>query len=347
MPLKVTTWNLEHANRLISDNPSPHILDRRKRIQRMIKDISPDILCIQEGPQGEKNIQNFCSQVLENYLIPVFLKQEQDNLGDKDIEYKIKGNQWICFLVRPELLHRCTLQSPNIWQSLTQSKTWQVNYWGELKSDQHYHYRHPQVLLYNMQNGDNLELIGVHLKSKINLLKIDKDGDNNLTGKYLTDSLSARIKLATEANDIRKYIAARFVQSAHPKILLMGDCNDGPGHDYFEERYLFFDLISNLQGDVILSERFFNHALFDFPSHLRWTARYKDELLGLSAADNPLLLDHILISQTLCRGNAPLVVNENAGKVEHEAYERANSGANSKTITSDHRPVSCILHDKH
>jgi len=55
------------------------------------------------------------------------------------------------------------------------------------------------------------------------------------------------------------------------------------------------------------------------------------------------LLDHILISQPLCRGQFPLVVNAHAGQVEHEAFERANAGANSKTLTSDHRPVSCML----
>ncbi|WP_161807176.1 hypothetical protein [Desulfatitalea tepidiphila] len=35
----------------------------------------------------------------------------------------------------------------------------------------------------------------------------------------------------------------------------MGDCNDGPGQDHFETRYLFFDLIGNLQGEVLMGPR--------------------------------------------------------------------------------------------
>jgi hypothetical protein len=125
----------------------------------------------------------------------------------------------------------------------------------------------------------------------------------------------------------------------------MGDCNDGPGHDFFETQYLFFDLISNVQGDVMLAEQFFNHALFDFPGHLRWSAKYRDDVLNIPASQNPLLLDHILISQPLCRGELPLVANQHAGQVEHEAYEESNAGANSTTRTSDHRPVSCRFDD--
>ncbi len=125
----------------------------------------------------------------------------------------------------------------------------------------------------------------------------------------------------------------------------MGDCNEGPGHDYFETQYLFFDLLSNLQGDVTLAERFFNHALFDFPPDLRWTAKYADEVVGIPSSKNPLLLDHILISQPLCRGALPIVANPHAGCVEHEAYERHNQGSNAATRTSDHRPVSCVFEE--
>jgi hypothetical protein len=159
------------------------------------------------------------------------------------------------------------------------------------------------------------------------------------------ESLEARIKLATEARNIRDYIAAKFRQVADPAILVLGDCNDGPGHDFFETQYLFFDLISNIQGDVMVSERFFNHALFDFSGELRWTAKYADVVTGVTASRNPLLLDHVLISQPLCRGNLPLQANAGAGKVEHEAFERNNAAASSSRKSSDHRPVSCVLED--
>lgn len=96
---------------------------------------------------------------------------------------------------------------------------------------------------------------------------------------------------------------------------------------------------------MLLAERFFNHALFDLPSNLRWTARYRDQLLDIPASRNPLLIDHILVSQPLTRGEVAVVVEQRAGTVEHQAFERANAGSNSKTRTSDHRPVTCQFSD--
>lgn len=248
--------------------------------------------------------------------------------------------------MRASLVSRCQLQSPATWQAFTGNKTWRVNYWGSQSAERHSHYRHPQVLLYDLGNGQDLELIGVHVKSKINKKPIQLDEHGTIVGPYVIEATETRIKLATKARDVRRYVGAKFDQVAQPGILVTGDCNDGPGHDYFETNYLFFDLISNLQGEVLLAERFFNHALFDYPRHLRWTAKYRNVIQNIPASHNPLLPDHILLSQPVCRGQLPLVANAGGGKVERQAYERANAGSNSKTRTSDHRPVSCQLDDR-
>jgi endonuclease/exonuclease/phosphatase family metal-dependent hydrolase len=347
LPLKVTTWNIEHSNRLVSENPSAAVISRRQRVRETIESINPDILCIQEGPEGEKGIDDFSKQVLNQRWIPVLLRKEGEPLGQRDDEYNIAGTQWIWFLTKPELVENCRLQPPAVWKAFTKMETWTVHFWGKEKSSRHSHYRHPQVLIYDIGNGQEIELIGVHLKSKINKKAVIRDENEELIGDYVTEAMKARVKLATEACNIRQYISAKFEQVENPGILVMGDCNDGPGKDIFEDQYLFFDLISNLQGDVMIAERFFNHALFDFAGHLRWTAKYRDEvsLPPIPASKNPLLLDHILISQPLCRKNLSLEVNENAGAVEHEAYERSNAGAKSNTITSDHRPVTLKLDD--
>jgi hypothetical protein len=199
------------------------------------------------------------------------------------------------------------------------------------------------VLIVDIGGGEEMELIGVHLKSKINLNRLERDANGNIVGEFLTEALKTRVKLATEALDVRRYIEAKFEQKPAPGILILGDANDGPGRDYFETRYLYFDLATNLQGDVMRANRFFNHALFDFPEHLRWTARFSDPVMGIRASDNPLLIDHVLMSQALCRGELPLVANALAGRVEHEVFERANAGASATRVTSDHRPVSLQL----
>jgi hypothetical protein len=345
MSLKITSWNIEHAERLLGEQPTPTVQNRRTRIFDTLTEIDPDILCMLEGPRGEQDVDAFCTQVLQGRWEPVMLRLPDEPLGSHDKEYQIKGNQWIWFLVKPGLKDRCRLQPVTTWQSFVEAKDWTVYFWGEEKSARHSHYRHPQVLLFDLGNSRQLELIGVHLKSKINKLPIKRDADGNLTGDYLRVALKARIELATEARNVRQYIEAKFDQSVDPGIVVMGDCNDGPGTDAFETRYLFFDLISNIQGDVLVSEKFFNHALFDYPGHLRWSAKYRDDVLNIPASKNPLLLDHILMSQPLCRGDLLLKVNEHAGLVEHEAYERNNAGASSNARTSDHRPVSCKFDD--
>ncbi len=342
MTLKITSWNIEHSNRLIGNNLSETNEERRRRASDTVRDIDPDILCLLEAPQGEEAAVGFAQTVLNNEWVPILLNGP-GNIGADEDKYDIRGTQWIWFFVKAALANQCRLQPPAVWQSYVGLKRWNVNYWGKIRPSMHSHYRHPQVLLVDLDNGAELELIGVHLKSKINRKRITRDADENLTGAYLEEALKARVKLATEARNIRRYIDARFNQNPNPGIMIMGDGNDGPGQDFIEKNYMFFDLISNLQGNVMDATRFFNHALFDFEKDLRWTAKYRDEILNIPASQNPLLIDHILMSQPVVNGALPLRAHAGSGLVEHEAFERGNAGALQSRHTSDHRPVSIIL----
>lgn len=338
MQLKITSWNVEHSAKLIGPNITQLHEDRRKRVANTIYEINPDILCMLEAPNNETTIKAFCTDVLSNHYKPIRL-----NNGD----YQIKGTQWIWFLVKDSLVNQCKLQDPKVWQSYVGHKSWPVNYWGQTQEKNHSHYRHPQVLIFTADNGQELEIIGQHMKSKFNRNTVWQDKSKGiLTTQYLDEALKARIKLATEARNIRQYIDSRFDQSQSPAILVLGDANDGVGQDYFENKYMFFDLISNLQGNVMQSERFFNHALFDYPINLRWTAKYSNPITGKKAADNPLLIDHILMSQALVDGSFPFQAHAGAGLVEHLAFDRGNAGATAKRITSDHRPVTITLENK-
>jgi hypothetical protein len=341
MPIKLTTWNIENSDRLVSGNPTAAMLNRRRRIADTIEEIDPDLLCVVEGPRGERDIDAFCTQVLNRHWVPIMLKQPGDDLGDRDDEYDTNGNLWIWFLARAGLESACRLQSPVVWQDFIGAKSWVVNFWGEETSTRHSHYRHPQVMIFDMGEGRSMELIGLHLKSKTNRERIERDENGDLTGEYLSEALKARIKLATEARNVRRYVDAKHNQVAQPAVAVMGDLNDGPGHDFFETQYLFFGLVSNLQGDVIVAEQFMHHALTDAPQRLRWSAKFRDDVLNIPASQNPLLLDHILVSSHLFNGDLPLMLDRRSGQVEHEAYERNNAGSNNSTKTSDHRPVSC------
>jgi hypothetical protein len=345
MPLKIASWNIEWADTLLEGSHAPVKTDgdteRRDLIYGTLCEIDPDIFCMIEGPKGEERAREFGTEVLHDDWVPVLLG---DGSGAGDKVYDTLGFQWIWFFVKPALKDRCRLQSPAVWQEKTTCRKWDVHLWGEpYTTTPHEHYRHPQVLVYRFDDGREMDLIGVHLKSGYMNTKFGRDADGNINRDYLDEALTNRIKLATEARDVRDYVSQRFKDCGDnpPAIIILGDCNDGEGQDYFERNYLFFSVVSNLEGNLLESEEFFYHALFDFDPGRCWSIRFDDPVTGKKAADNPLLLDHILYSQPLRTGPYPLRATTHAGLVEHAAWEKFSMG--KKNPASDHRPVSITL----
>lgn len=301
---------------------------RLESITQEIMEMAPDILCIIEGPKGEARIDTFTEDVLAGRYAAV---------KAPDSSYAMRGIQWIWFLVKTQLSDKATLLPTRTWDHFTE-KSWNIHYWGVTEIKRHRHYRHPQVLILNW-NGLRAEFIGCHLKSKLVIGgKSAWQAGGSAKDDFVTDAIKARIKLATEAANIRMYIDAKFEQVEKPAIFIMGDFNDGPGKEHFEREYLFFDLVSNLQGDIFFARKFLNHALFDAPEHLRWSVYFED---FIDSARNPkILLDHILFTQSLVDGSLPLCVEPHSGYVEHEIHDLINARLTNKQKTSDHKPIS-------
>jgi hypothetical protein len=369
--LKLTTWNVEHLERLISqvdDSPSP----RLRAVVEEIGDIDPDVLCLVEAPGSLPDLRAWVASdqgLGGRYRVPVIpgtdelLAQDPPNprAALKDL-YAMQGtdntgNQWIWFLVREGLFQdaNATLLDPRVWRDLTGQTTWPVHHWGTVKAKSHRHWRHPQTLLLSI-DGFDLEIIGLHLKSKINRKKaFDQAG--KLRDEYVKEAHRARANLTTEAYNVRRYIDGRFRQEPAPRIFVCGDMNDGPGRDYFEREYLYFDLVSNIQGDVFFARRFLNHALFDFDDRLRWSTSFPDkiEVWARKQPDAPALperpidrakhqlLDHILFTQAFVGENARPRVPSHAGLVEHTIHQRINATLTRANETSDHVPVSVTM----
>lgn len=367
--IKLTTWNIEHFSRLIPDVP-PNRTAKHQGIIDEITEIDPDILCMVEGPGNLQDLINWAASPsgLDNrYHVPTIpgtleildgnppnpRSALQGLYGMKGNDHT--GNQWVWFLMKDELFRSANprVLNPQVWKNLTGYNTWPVHDWGDPRQKRHSYWRHPQVLILTV-DGSEIEVIGVHLKSKINRKR--KFDDGNLTDQYVQEAQRARIRLATEAYDIRRYIEQRFLQDPHPRIIVCGDMNDGPGREYFERQYLFFDLVSNIQGDVLLSKRFLNHALFDFDDTLRWSTSFHDPIEEWAREQfgeplptgriNPVqnqLLDHILFTQSLVGQNAMPRIGPHAGIVEHTIHQRINAMLNSSNKTSDHVPVSVTI----
>jgi hypothetical protein len=369
--LKLTTWNVEHFNRLLTSG-SASAAARRAAVVQEIDEIAPDVLCLVEAPGDLATLRAWvasASGLNARYHVATIpgtdaiLQQGPANVRAalQDL-YAMKGsdqsgNQWIWFLVRDGLYQasQAELLPPQVWRDLTGQQTWKVHAWGNNVPHRHQHWRHPQTLVLRL-GSTAVEVIGVHLKSKINTLSpFDANGD--LNKDYVVEAHRARANLTTEAYDVRRYIERRFEQEPNPRIFVCGDMNDGPGRDYFERTYLYFDLVSNVQGDVFFARRFLNHALFDFDDRLRWTTNFRDRVEAWSREQEgaeslpsePVdptrfqLLDHILFTQALV-GEASLPrVEPHAGLVEHTIHQRVNATLSQANRTSDHVPVSVVI----
>lgn len=328
--LKLTSWNVEWMVKLWEPGDAVAKAARRANIARQIRDIDPDILCLIEGPPDDPadRIGEFCAQDLGGDWVPV---------RAADGEYATRGKQWIWFLVRQPLAAQASLLPVSTWDDFA-GGSWKVNYWSDFTAKSHRHYRHPQVLVVDWL-GQRVEFVGLHLKSKFIQHSVsDWNAGGERREAYVLDALKARVKLTTEASNVRNYIDRRFAQTENPAIFVLGDLNDGPGKEFFEQNYLFFDLLSNVQGDVFFARKYLNHALFDFSDDLRWSVEFRDPLTP--ERDPHILLDHILFTQGLTDGSLPLEVKPHAGLVESEVHELVNANQPAKAETSDHRPVS-------
>lgn len=371
--MKLTAWNaewleytagvdlgwVEPGARTFIGN-APTLAEAATRIdgfRKVVREVDPDVLFICEGVRGAAGMRAFVAKHFPEYDLVT-------HPGDDDGRYDVQGFQWLWFMVKKGLADRTapSLLDNTVWKSYTAAESamghrdgkWMVSMPRVRDGDvlanareAHDHYRHPQVLVLDWA-GHRVEVVGLHLKSKLVSRRPRKRratesfeayASEPKVAEYLAQSHIARIKLTTEATDVRYYVDHRFAQEPQPSIVVVGDLNDGPGKELLEREYLFHDLIGNLQGDVFFADRFLNHALFDYPGALRWTVRFEDFM----DPDRPdaILLDHILFTQAFAgAGAGPLRAPPRSGKVEHEVYERVASLLPDAGVISDHRPVS-------
>ncbi|MHA7819973.1 MAG: endonuclease/exonuclease/phosphatase family protein [Erythrobacter sp.] len=375
--IKLTAWNAEWLDNswgVVSGKYQPgqkvglHKMPSAEEAQRkidavkdLIERVSPDILFICEGPETEDDAESFGLEVLPQHVL---VKRPAGE------PYHVRGRQGLWFYVRSTLAGQInpSLVPIDTWRqfaaaagpSISPSGSWKVSIprlrtIGGIEDvpvserATHRFYRHPQTLRFTMA-GSRHEIIGAHLKSKFTGTSVrkrreDEDFEDYAKEKrvrsFLSKAHEARVKLTSEANNVRSYIDQRFKQEADPSIFVVGDLNDGPGKELMEREYLLHDLVSNLQGEVFFAQRFLNHALFDRPGDLRWTAFFKDKL---DPDRNPhILLDHIMFTQALTGGGtSPLQVRGGAGQVEHLAHEESSSLFGEENL-SDHRPISVLI----
>ncbi|MEM8589782.1 MAG: endonuclease/exonuclease/phosphatase [Pseudomonadota bacterium] len=365
---KLTSWNVEHADKLIdrladADPGRKRKAERRfEAIRDEIAALDADILFVGEGPNGEVRARAFFEQAAPGYDLVVRGTDDRRAYGMSGTD-QTTGRQWLWFLVKRDRGINASLLHLDIWQHHTEQNSngahkngrWDVSF-PKLAGDHlefeidrnHRHWRHPQVLQVEI-GGASMEIVGCHLKSKYTRVRPQGDASDPLFFEnnqgLVADVIKARVKISTECADVRHYIDQRFEEDANAAIIVAGDLNDGPGKEVIERRFLYHDLISTLQGEVFFARRFLNHALFDLEESERWTVFFKDRI---DPGRNPrILLDHILFSQSLTGRDgdtkAAYRARPGGGYVEHDVHHAITGPRPRYAMTSDHKPVSMFF----
>jgi endonuclease/exonuclease/phosphatase family metal-dependent hydrolase len=298
------------------------------RTSAVIKAIDPDVLAIEEGPSRERELELF----IHDYL--------SDN-GQPRYEYFLSdtgAQQRVGLLYKPGAVDAAQLADHAGIASLIDP--WQADVDGDAVLDEYHFTRTPLVVDLTV-GGHPLQIIVMHTKS--NFINNGKDLWEHDASRqsYIVAALKNRRRISTEGMRVRTYLDARLAEDVATPIIVLGDLNDGPGLDYFEELYLSHNVTDILVGSAFQPEWLFTHAQHDVPANERYTAVFDDYVTEEN--NKHVLLDHILLSPGLTAG--PLKKVGNSGRVRHAEYdaEVVNNGANREDRPSDHRPVSVEL----
>ena len=299
------------------------------RAAAVIREINPDILAVQEAPSRQKEMELFIREYLSEDGTPLY----------KCFHGKKGGRQHLSLLYKPDVSDSITHVPSSKLPLLSNPFLCDITGNGILED-----YTFTRIpLVADVNLGDQtLRIIAVHIKSK----RINKgEGiwkNEEKRPEFIREALECRRRISAEAMRLRYYINMLLAKDEKARALVLGDLNDGPGMDYFEEKYLTHNLTDILIGSAFVPEWIFAHAQHDMDKKERYTAVFDDFVTG--EKDKHLLLDHILLSPGLCAGDGPCRVR-GSGKIHHQEYNNnvVAGGKYRENRPSDHRPVSIRL----
>ncbi|OAJ76149.1 endonuclease [Brevibacillus sp. SKDU10] len=299
-----------------------------RRAADTIREIDPDILAIQEGPSRPAELELFIQQYLSNNGVPIY----------KFILSDSGNEQRPAILYKPNAVNSLRVAPSADITSLTDGWLADVN--GHEFLETYKFTRLPLVINIQIED-DSLQLIVLHTKSSF-VNKGRELWENCATRQnYVHEALRNRRRNSTEAMRVRQYVDTILKDNRKAKIIILGDLNDGPGMDYFEN-YLAHNTIDVLVGSAFEPELIFYHAQHDVNPQDRYTAIFDDFVTG--EKNKHLFLDHILLSPSLTATSGLRRVPD-SGTIHHVEYNHhtVNNGTFRENRPSDHRPVSVLL----
>jgi endonuclease/exonuclease/phosphatase family metal-dependent hydrolase len=295
------------------------------RLAAMIQEIQPDVVAIQEAPSRSAELGLF----VQDFLADAF----DYLLGDSG------GAQKLGLLYNPATVESAGLAPHSEVQDLIDP--WDADVDGDAIIDEYAFTRTP--LAVNVTAGGvAFQVIGAHTKSNFINQGRELWEDPSTRQNYVVGALKNRRRISSEGMRIRRYLDRRLDDDPDAAIIVLGDLNDGPGMDYFEEKYLSHNVTDIIVGSAFTPERIFFHAQHDVPADERYTAVFEDFVP--TPETKRLLLDHVLLSPALA-GTDGLHKIDGSGAVRHAEYDAqlVDDGTRRQDRPTDHRPVSVDL----
>jgi endonuclease/exonuclease/phosphatase family metal-dependent hydrolase len=330
--IKITTWNIEHMHDWFADTQSrviPSFDGVARKVAAVIDEISPHVLCIQEGPARKSQMKNY----LDDFVGGSWTILQGETGGSQ--------KPYILWKQFPGL----QLASPIDFSA----PEWKYPFLEFNETDNTFFEktasfaRLPVEVLFTTANG-SFSVMCLHLKSKFAIgSSAVRSTNKKKRTKAIGTSLEQRARILQEASQLRDYVQKYpFDAEVKGRMIIAGDLNDGPGRDFFEKRFFGTDIMRRIRGDVDHLEDLLTDVLDNVADSKRFTAIFNDRI---DRELRKLLLDHLLVTPELLSG--PLKVMLSSAKVEQDAYERENEGDWSrktkpkrKLYPSDHRPAT-------
>lgn len=338
--LKIATFNIEWMNNWFvggdEDAFRETLSDGSKvdqicqRVKQVIDTIDPDILSIQEGPSSKGEMSLF----IENYLLG------ENGVPRYNFIQGIDGRaQKIYQLYRPGLFKDVTAYD---YDNGIRYKPWEVDINADANLEVYEFTRTPLEVTYTLDEK-MLTIVAMHTKSKYIHGGQAKWENPDKRIEFVLEALAARRRISAEAMRTREAVDDILVSDPERAVVVLGDLNDGPGRDYFEQKFLTHNLTDILLGSTFYPERMFIHALGDVSAPDRYTAIFDDFITDETG--KKVLLDHMLCSPNSRDETGPFQMKAGSGHVEHTAFDSATLSldSNRDERPSDHRPVSMVL----
>ena len=348
--MKIVSWNIEWMNNWFvgygsvafkelyepRDSPQDAIADVDalcRRVAQVVEDLAADILCVQEGPSDPREMELFVSTYL------------RDQAGGS--RYRIFGGhdggaQKAYILVRRDG-PVTNPREPDDGLTRSLAEEWDSDVDGDATL-QPYHFTRRPVVVDCDYGGQTVRVVTLHLKSKYVHRGADLWNRPARRLEFIREALKHRRRISAESMRVRQYLNDLLEVQPHLPIVVTGDCNDGPGADYFEKRYLTHNVTDILLGSTYYPAFQFEHAFIHrLPRAQRYTAIFDDFVTGEQG--KLLVLDHILVSPSLKSSGGATIGLLNGG-IGHQEFERAiDEGAASERqkFPSDHRPAFAIF----